>query len=47
MRLANIVIAQAQIRLFDELAEIVDQRLEPNAKNPLQGHGAMGAAPFS
>jgi len=27
----------AQIRLFDELAEIVDQCLEPNAKNPLQG----------
>ena len=30
-------IVAAQIRLFDELAENVDQCLEPNAKNPLQG----------
>jgi len=30
-------IVALQIRLFDELAEIVDQCLEPNAKNPLQG----------
>ena len=37
MRLANSAIAPAQKRLFDELAENVDQRREPNAKNPLQG----------
>jgi hypothetical protein len=37
MRLANSAIAPTQIRLFDQLAEIVDQRPEPNAKNPLQG----------